>query len=48
MLTLGLGLALTRAALDWGEAAMAELSALETGTAQNTQLSEGKPAAKEA
>jgi hypothetical protein len=29
MLTLGLGLALTRAALDWGESALAELAALE-------------------
>jgi DNA-binding PadR family transcriptional regulator len=29
MLTLGLGLALTRAALDWGESALAELSAIE-------------------
>lgn len=48
MLTLGLGLALTRAALDWGESAMAELSAMEAGTAQNTQPSEGKSAAKEA
>jgi hypothetical protein len=28
MLTLGLGLALTRAALDWGEPALAELSAI--------------------
>ena len=29
MLTLGLGLVLTRAALDWGESALAELAALE-------------------
>ena len=29
MLTLGLGLAMTRAALDWGESALAELSSLE-------------------
>jgi DNA-binding PadR family transcriptional regulator len=29
MLTLGLGLALTRAALDWGESALAELAAME-------------------
>ena len=29
MLTLGLGLAMTRAALDWGESALAELSAME-------------------
>jgi hypothetical protein len=45
MLTLGLGLALTRAALDWGEAAMAELSAMETEAVQNTQPAEGNPAA---
>ncbi len=29
MLTLGLGMALTRAALDWGESALAELAAVE-------------------
>jgi len=29
MLTLGLGLALTRAALDWGESALVELAAME-------------------
>jgi DNA-binding PadR family transcriptional regulator len=29
MLTLGLGMALTRAALDWGESALAELAAME-------------------
>ncbi|MGA3373101.1 MAG: PadR family transcriptional regulator [Terracidiphilus sp.] len=31
MLTLGLGLALTRAALEWGESALKELAALERG-----------------
>src|SRR5271157_796378 len=30
MLTLGLGLAITRAALDWGESALAELASLES------------------
>ncbi|MGA2085626.1 MAG: PadR family transcriptional regulator [Terracidiphilus sp.] len=30
MLTLGLGLAMTRAALDWGESALAELASLES------------------
>jgi DNA-binding PadR family transcriptional regulator len=35
MLTLGLGLALTRAALDWGEAALAELSAMEAANSVN-------------
>jgi len=29
MLTLGLGLTLTRAALEWGEKALAELAAME-------------------
>jgi hypothetical protein len=29
MLTLGLGLAMTRAALDWGESALAELAAMD-------------------
>jgi hypothetical protein len=29
MLTLGLGIALTRAALDWGESALAELAAMK-------------------
>jgi DNA-binding PadR family transcriptional regulator len=48
MLTLGLGMALTRAALDWGESALEQLSAMETEAVQNTQHSEGKPAAKEA
>jgi PadR family transcriptional regulator, regulatory protein AphA len=48
MLTLGLGLALTRAALDWGESALEQLSAMETEKAQNAQPSEGKPDANEA
>jgi DNA-binding PadR family transcriptional regulator len=48
MLTLGLGLALTRAALDWGESALEQLSAMETQTVRDAQPSEGKPAANEA
>jgi DNA-binding PadR family transcriptional regulator len=32
MLTLGLGLALTRAALDWGESALEQLSAMESAS----------------
>ncbi|MGP8174738.1 MAG: hypothetical protein ACLP7O_09350 [Terracidiphilus sp.] len=35
MLTLGLGLAMTRAALDWGESALAELAAIEAAQAIN-------------
>jgi DNA-binding PadR family transcriptional regulator len=41
MLTLSLGKALTRAALDWGEAALAALSALESAAA-TTEQAEGK------
>jgi len=37
MLTLGMGKALTRAALEWGEAALAELSALESTGATTGQ-----------
>ena len=33
MLTLGLGLAMTRAALDWGESALAELAAIDAAQA---------------
>ncbi|MGO9775994.1 MAG: PadR family transcriptional regulator [Terracidiphilus sp.] len=33
MLTLGLGIAMTRAALDWGESALAELAAVEAAQA---------------
>jgi DNA-binding PadR family transcriptional regulator len=36
MLTLGLGLAMTRAALDWGESALVELASLEVGTDEST------------
>jgi DNA-binding PadR family transcriptional regulator len=41
MLTLGLGKALTQAALEWGETALNELSALE-GAAATTERIEGK------
>jgi DNA-binding PadR family transcriptional regulator len=34
MLTLGLGLAMTRAALDWGEAALAQLASMEAAAAE--------------
>ena len=37
MLTLGLGIALTRAALDWGESALAELAFIEVAAAENPQ-----------
>ncbi len=48
MLTLGLGMALTRAALDWGQSALEQLSAMETEAVQNTQPSEGNPVANQA
>ena len=35
MLTLGLGMALTRAALDWGDAALAQLAAMEAAQVLN-------------
>jgi hypothetical protein len=41
MLTLGLGKALTQAALEWGETALKELSALE-GAAATTERIKGK------
>jgi hypothetical protein len=41
MLTLGLGKVLTRAALEWGETALNELSALE-GVAATTERIDGK------
>ncbi len=37
MLTLGLGLALTRAALDWGEAALVQLADMDAADASNPQ-----------
>ncbi|MGD0901928.1 MAG: PadR family transcriptional regulator [Terracidiphilus sp.] len=39
MLTLGLGLALTRAALDWGESALAELASMEAAAPPATPSS---------
>jgi DNA-binding PadR family transcriptional regulator len=41
MLTLGLGMALTRAALDWGESALAELTSMKADATQNPLLEEG-------
>ena len=41
MLTLGLGLALTRAALAWGESALAELASMKAAATQNPLLEEG-------
>jgi len=38
MLTLGLGIALTRAALDWGESALAELASMEAAAGENPKL----------
>jgi hypothetical protein len=35
MLTLRLGIAMTRAALDWGEVALVQLSSMQTPTAEN-------------
>jgi DNA-binding PadR family transcriptional regulator len=43
MLTLGLGLALARAALDWGESALAELAAMEVDTREPLKTSEAEP-----
>ncbi|MGA2673565.1 MAG: PadR family transcriptional regulator [Terracidiphilus sp.] len=45
MLTLGLGLALTRAALDWGESALQELASTEAVSAQGPQPAGDDPAA---
>jgi DNA-binding PadR family transcriptional regulator len=36
MLTLGLGIAMTRAALEWGEAALVELASIEAANLRNT------------
>ena len=47
MLTLGLGLTLTRAALDWGESALAELAAMEAAAAENPPPVEGNPTAND-
>ena len=47
MLTLGLGMAMTRAALDWGEAALAELASMETDP-QNPPPIDSSPVAEKA
>ena len=47
MLTLGLGMALTRAALDWGEAALVELASMETDP-QNPPPVDSNPVAEKA
>jgi DNA-binding PadR family transcriptional regulator len=39
MLTLGLGIAITRAALDWGESALAQLASMETAATADPQPS---------
>jgi DNA-binding PadR family transcriptional regulator len=43
MLTLGLGLALTRAAIAWGESALAELAAMEVDAREPLKTSEAEP-----
>jgi len=47
MLTLGLGMAMTRAALDWGESALAELTSMETDS-QNPPPVDSSPVAEKA
>ena len=47
MLTLGLGLAMTRAALDWGDSALAQLASMEAAAAEAPQPAEGNPTANE-
>ncbi len=41
MLTLGLGMALTRAALEWGESALKELAAMEGGGVESSRTAGG-------
>lgn len=48
MLTLSLGIAMTRAALDWGESTLAELAAMDTAAARNPHQSENNPIASKA
>jgi len=43
MLTLGLGLAMTRAALDWGESALSQLASAETAAVQDPQPENDNP-----
>jgi DNA-binding PadR family transcriptional regulator len=40
MLTLSLGIAMTRAALEWGESALDQLSSMQTSTAENLPSAE--------
>jgi hypothetical protein len=47
MLTLRLGIAMTRAALDWGESALAQLASMETA-AQNPRPAASNPTAEKA
>jgi hypothetical protein len=42
MLTLGLGLALTRAAIAWGESALAELAAMEVDAGEPRKTAEAE------
>ena len=48
MLTLGLGLAMTKAAIEWGESALAQLASAEAGAVQDPQTSTGNPVANKA
>src|SRR5208283_3659699 len=46
MLTLSLGIAMTRAALEWGESALHRLSSIQTTTPENPPIAETSPAIK--
>ena len=48
MLTLSLGIALTRAALEWGESALATLSSAEATAAPDPQPANNNPVAADA
>jgi hypothetical protein len=48
MLTLGLGIAMTRAAVAWGESALEKLASMEAATPANPTAAETDPAANEA
>jgi 2-iminoacetate synthase ThiH len=47
MLTLSLGIAMTRAALEWGDSALNELSSMETHNPARSQKAGARHAAKE-
>jgi DNA-binding PadR family transcriptional regulator len=47
MLTLSLGIAMTRAALEWGDSALNELSSMETPNPARSQKADARHAAKE-